>query len=135
MERRWPGREVLFAAVRLLVRILINALALWLAAILVPGIHAGSFWSILAIALVFGFVNALIRPVLKLLSCPVILLTLGLFTLVINALMLMLTAWLGSGLGIDFKVDGFLAAFVGALLISIVSTLLSWVLVPPETES
>ena len=113
-----------------ILRILINAAALWLAAVVVPGIHAGGIGSILATALVFGIVNALIRPVMKLVSCPIILLTLGLFTLVINALMLMLTGWLGRILGIDFRVDGFVAAFLGALLISIVSTVLSWILVP-----
>ncbi len=109
-----------------LLRILINAAALGVAAWLVPGIHAGGVGSVLATALVFGFVNVLVRPVLKLVSCPVILLTLGLFTLVLNALMLMLTAWLGRHIGIDFYVRGFLAAFLGALIVSIVSTVLSW---------
>jgi putative membrane protein len=116
----------------IILRILINAAALWLAAVLVPGIHAGSLLSILATALVFGIVNALIRPVMKLLTCPIILLTLGLFTLVINALMLMLTSWLGKQLGIDFSVRGFVPAFIGALLITVVSTVLSWILVPKE---
>ncbi len=111
---------------KLLIRILVNAAALWVAARLVPGIEAGGVGSILAIALVFGFLNALIKPFLKLVSCPVILLTLGLFTLVVNALMLMLTAWFGGKLGIEFRVDGFWAAFLGALVVSIVSTVLSW---------
>ncbi len=110
----------------LIVRFLVNAAALWLAARLVPGIEAGGVGSVLATALVFGVLNALIKPFLKLVSCPVILLTLGLFTLVVNAVMLMLTAWFGRKLGIDFRVDGFWAAFLGALLVSIVSTLLSW---------
>ncbi|HEV8629025.1 MAG TPA: phage holin family protein [Thermoanaerobaculia bacterium] len=112
-----------------ILRILINAAALWLAARIVPGIHAGGAGSIFAIALVFGFVNVLIRPVMKLLTCPIILLTLGLFTLVVNALMLMLTAWIGRAFGIDFAVDGFVAAFLGALLVAIVSTVLDWILV------
>ena len=111
----------------LLVRFLVNAAAIWVAARLVSGIEAGGIGSILAIAVVFGVLNALIRPFLKLVSCPIILLTLGLFTLVVNAVMLMLTAWFGSKLGIDFRVDGFLAAFLGALLVSVVSTVLSWV--------
>ena len=110
---------------RLLLRVLINAAALWVAASIVPGIHAGGLGSVLALAVVFGVVNACVRPLLKLVSCPIILLTLGLFTLVLNALMLMLAAWLGRQLGIDFTVDGFWAAFLGALLVSIVSTLLS----------
>lgn len=111
---------------RLLLRILINAAALWVAASFVTGIHAGGAGSILAVAVVFGLVNALVRPVLKLLSCPIIFLTLGLFTLVLNALMLMLTAWVGKQLGIDFAVDTFWAAFLGALIVSVVSTVLSW---------
>jgi putative membrane protein len=119
--------------VRLLLRILINAAALWVAASLVNGIHAGGAGSILAVAVVFGFVNAFIRPLLKLLSCPIIFLTLGLFTLVLNALMLMLTAWVGTQLGIDFKVDRFWDAFLGALIVSIVSTVLSW-LIPDKAD-
>lgn len=116
---------------RLLLRILINAAALWVAASVVDGIHAGGVGSILAVAVVFGVVNALVRPLLKLLSCPIIFLTLGLFTLVLNALMLMLTAWVGRQLGIDFTVDTFWAAFLGALIVSIVSTVLSW-FIPDE---
>jgi putative membrane protein len=114
---------------KIVLRVLVNAAALWIAASVVPGIHAGSLASIVALALVFGVVNALVRPFLTLLSCPIILLTLGLFTLVLNALMLMLAAWVGRGLGIDFRVDGFWPAFLGALIVSIVSTLLSWMLI------
>jgi putative membrane protein len=118
---------------RLLLRILINAAALWIAASVVDGIRAGGAGSILAVAVVFGLVNALVRPVLKLLSCPIIFLTLGLFTLVLNALMLMLTAWVGRQLGIDFTVNTFWAAFLGALIVSIVSTVLSW-LIPDKAS-
>lgn len=119
---------------RFLVHLLITAVALGAAAFFVPGIHAGGFGSLLLAALVFGLVNALIRPVFKLLSCPIILLTLGLFTLVINALMLMLTGWFSRVFGVSFRVDGFVAAFLGALVVSIVSTVLSWVLAPPKEE-
>jgi putative membrane protein len=118
----------------IILRILINAGALWLAAIVVPGIRAGGVGSIFAIALVFGFVNVLIRPVMKLLTCPIILLTLGLFTLVVNALMLMLTAWIGRQLGIDFAVDGFIPAFLGALLVTVVSTVLDWLFAPKRRD-
>jgi putative membrane protein len=114
---------------KIVLRVLVNAAALWVAASFVPGIHAGGLSSIVALALVFGIVNALVRPFLTLLSCPIILLTLGLFTLVLNALMLMFAAWIGRGLGIDFHVDGFWPAFLGALIVSIVSTLLSWLLI------
>jgi putative membrane protein len=119
---------------KIILRILVNAAALWAAASFVPGIHAGGFGSILALALVFGLVNAFVRPFLSLVSCPIILLTLGLFTLVLNALMLMLAAWLGRKLGIDFAVDGFVPAFVGALIVSFVSTLLSWILISRKAE-
>ena len=108
---------------RLLLKLLINAVALWLAAQYVDGIrYTGTLPGLLVVALVFGAVNVLIKPVLKLLSLPVRILTLGLFTLVINAGMLLLTAKLASGWG--FRVDGFGAAFIGALLVSIVSALL-----------
>lgn len=82
----------------------------------------------MGIALLFGFVNAILRPVLRLLTCPLILLTLGLFTFVLNALLLLLTATLGRTLGLGFTVDGFGTAFLGALVISAVSVLLSLVL-------
>jgi len=119
---------------KLVLRILINALALGAAAYLVPGIHAGSVTSVVLIALVFGVLNALVRPLLKLLSCPLIVLTLGLFTLVLNAVMLLLTAKLGQAFGIDFAVDGFKAAFLGALVVSVVSVVLSWVLIDEKKK-
>ena len=114
---------------KLVLRVLINALALGAAEYLVPGIEAGGPVPLLLTALVFGVLNALVRPFLKLLSCPLLVLTLGLFTLVLNAVMLMLTAWLGQMFGIDFRVDGFWPAFLGALVVSIVSVVLSWVLI------
>lgn len=106
-----------------LISLLINAVALWVAARFVSGIQLpGSITHLLLVALVFGLVNAIIKPVLKLLSFPIQILTLGLFTLVINALMLLLTASLAKGWG--FAVDGFGPAFWGALIISVVSALL-----------
>jgi putative membrane protein len=112
---------------KLLLRWLINGVALYVAAALVPGIHADGGWPVLVfMALIFGLVNALIRPILKFLTCPLIMLTLGLFTLVINALMLMLASWLGRQLGLGFYVEGFWpAAFLGALVISVVSFVLT----------
>ena len=107
---------------KLLLRWLINGVALYVAAELVRGIDVRGGWMALAVmALIFGLVNALIRPILKFLTCPLIVLTLGLFTLVINALMLMLASWLGRQLGLGFHVDGFGPAFWGALVISVVS--------------
>ena len=111
---------------RIAVRILVNALALWVAAQLIDGIQLSEdILSILFVAAVFGLVNAFIRPVVMIISLPALLLTLGLFTLVVNAAMLGATAWLTDSLA----VDGFGAAFLGALVISLVSWVLSGVLI------
>ena len=111
---------------RLLLRLLINAVALWAAARWVPGIaYEGDWGTLAAVALIFGLVNALIRPLLKLLTSPLIAATLGLFTLVINALMLWLTAALAQSLGVSFSVAGFGSALLGAIVISLVSLLLT----------
>lgn len=108
------------------VRLLVNAAALWVATRVVPGVVFSGGWApFLGVALVFGFVNAFIRPVAKLLTFPVILLTLGLFSLVINAFMLWLTSALSTPLGLGFYVSGFWAAFLGSLVVSIVGTLLA----------
>lgn len=107
---------------KLIIRLIINAIALWAAAQLVSGVQlTGEVGGILIVALIFGVINALLGPILKILSFPFILVTLGLFTLVINGLLLWLTASLSSNL----SVEGFWAAFWGALVISIVSWLLS----------
>ena len=109
-----------------LVRLLVNAAALWVATHLVPGVvYSGGWVSFLGVALVFGFVNAFIRPVAKILTFPLIIVTLGIFSLVVNGLMLWLTSSLSAALGLGFHVSGFWAAFFGALIVSIVSTLLS----------
>ena len=109
-----------------LLRLLINAAALWVAIQLVAGIgHSGSEWSLLFVALVFGVLNASIKPLLTLLTLPFLILTLGLFLFVINALMLMMTSWVSGLLNLGFHVDGFWDAFVGGLIISIVSLVLS----------
>jgi len=111
---------------RFFVRLLINAAALYVATRIVPGVtYAGGWVPFLGVALLFGVVNAYIRPVTKLLTFPVIFLTLGLFALVINGLMLWLTSALSGALELGFHVRGFWAAFWGALVVSIVSTLLS----------
>ncbi len=118
-----------------MLRLLATAAALWVATQLVPGItHSGSALSLLGVALVFGIVNALVAPILKLLSLPVILMTLGLFALVINALMLLLTSSVAGALGLGFDVDGFGAAFLGAILISVVSALIVLVLGSEESR-
>jgi putative membrane protein len=109
-----------------LVRLLVNAAALWVATHLVSGVtFTGGWVSFLGVALVFGFVNAFIRPVAKILTFPLIIVTFGIFSLVVNGLMLWLTSSLSAALGLGFHVSGFWAAFFGALIVSIVSTLLS----------
>ena len=110
---------------RFIIRLLINALALGIAAQVVPGIAYDGWQSVIIVAFIFGLVNAIIRPILTLLTCPLIVLTLGIFTLVINALMLLLTSSIAEALNIGFRVDGFGAAFFGGLIISIVSFFLS----------
>ena len=111
---------------RLLLRWLINAVALYVAAELVPGIQTDGGWQVLLLmALIFGLVNALVRPILKFMTCPLIMLTLGLFTLVINALMLQLASWLGRQLDLGFYVKNLWAAILGALVISVVSFVLT----------
>jgi putative membrane protein len=110
----------------LLVRLIINAAALFVAVQLIPGMHfVGGVGKLLLVALVFGLVNAVVRPVLTLLSCPLIVVTLGLFLLVINALMLGLTSWLSTRLDLGFHVDGFWPALIGGLVIGLVSTVLT----------
>ena len=109
-----------------LLRLLINAAALWVAIQLVDGIeHRGSWWSLLFVALVFGLLNASIKPLLKLLSLPIIILTLGLFLFVINALMLLLTGWVSGLFNLGFYVDGFWDAFLGGLIVTVISLVLS----------
>jgi putative membrane protein len=112
---------------KLLLRLIINAIALWAAVSLVPGLNYEGDWvTLLIIALIFGVVNALVRPLLILLTCPLIVVTLGLFVLVVNTIMLSMTIWISNDLlNQSFTTTGFWATFFGALVISIVSGLLS----------
>jgi putative membrane protein len=114
---------------KLLLRWLINALAIWVAIEIVPGIRSEGGWTVIAaVALILGLANALVKPLLKLLTCPLILATLGLFTLIINAAIFWLTGWLAGRLGLSFQVAGFWPAFWGGLIVSIVSVILSLLL-------
>jgi putative membrane protein len=112
---------------RLLIRLIVNAVALWAAIELVPGLqYEGDWLSLLLIAFIFGLVNALVRPIIILLTCPLIVLTMGLFVLVINTLMLALTVWLSREVfDLGLTSTGFWATFLGALVISIVSGVIS----------
>ena len=111
---------------KFLIRLVLAAAALWATVYLVPGIdYSGPILHLLVVAAVFGLVNALIRPIIVALTCPLIILTLGLFALVLNGLMLWLTSALSGALGIDFHVSGFIPAFIGGLVFGIVSALLN----------
>lgn len=122
---------------RVLLRWLISAVAIFVAIQVVPGIEAPrEISAILVLAGVFGLVNAVIRPILRILTCPLILLTLGLFTFVINAVMLAVTAWASAWISTTFGLNAELIiadpfwwnAFIGALVISMVSLVLSLVI-------
>ncbi len=122
---------------RLLIRWVIVAFSLFVAAWLVPGIRVeGNAWLIYAVmAVILGLINAVVRPILTLLTCSLVIFTLGLFVLVINAL----TLWLASSIAVNwfhvgFYVDGFWSAFLGALIVSIVSVILSAFVRGPARE-
>src|SRR5512138_363580 len=111
---------------KFILRWAINAVAIFLAIRFVPGIHLNGPWvSILWLALIFGLVNAFLRPLLQLLTCPLIILTLGLFTLLINMAMLKVTELLGNAFGLGLTIAGWWPLFWGSLVISIVSIFLS----------
>jgi putative membrane protein len=111
-----------------------NTIAIILAIKFVPGIvYSGAWWGILLVSMIFGFVNTAIRPLVRLFTFPLLILTLGLFTFIINAMMLSLTSWLSESMHIGFRVEGFKAAFWGSLVISIASLVLGC-LMPPEEE-
>jgi putative membrane protein len=106
----------------LVLRVLVNAVAVWVAVTLLEGLRfEGSIWALIGIGLILGLANVVVRPILTILSIPLVILTLGLFLLVVNALVLSFTIWLASALGIDFTSDSFWWTLGGALVISLVS--------------
>ena len=113
------------------VRTLVTALALWIATALVDGIKVeggstlANTLTLLAVAVIFGLVNAILKPLIKIFGCFFYIITLGLIALVVNALLFLLVNWIADLLDLPFEVDGFWAAFWGALVVSIVSTILS----------
>ncbi|HEY9338466.1 phage holin family protein [Kribbella sp. NPDC050459] len=123
----------------LIIRLLANAIALGVATWLVSGITLEGattgrrVLTLLIVAAIFGVVNAIVKPVVKLLSLPLLILTLGLLTFVINAVMLWLTSWITGKLDVQFHVDGFWSALFGALIISVVGMLINVVL-PEKAE-
>lgn len=116
---------------RFLLRLVVNALALAFVTWLLSGIRLTADSSdrqvviLLLVALIFGLVNSLVKPIFTLVTAPLVLLTLGLFLLVINALMLLLTSWLAGLVGLGWRVDGFGTALLGAVIVSIVSFILN----------
>jgi len=117
--------------VGILIRVVVNAVAVWVATLLVGGIEVtaettgGDILTLLAVGAIFGLVNAVLKPIALLLSLPLLVLTLGLFALVVNALLFWLIGAISNGLGLEFEVNGFWSAFWGAIVVSVVSWLLS----------
>ena len=114
---------------KLLIRLAINAVALYAAVAIMQGRgitpQSDNWLNFIWLALIFGLVNAIIRPILVVMSCPLLILTLGLGTLIINTLMFVLSGWIGTQFEVGFQVDNFLAAFLGALIVSVVSFILT----------
>jgi putative membrane protein len=122
-----------------LVRVLVIAVSLWVATLIVPGIDntAGTtttrIGTLVVVALIFGLINATLKPLIKTVGCAFYLLTLGLIGLVVNALLFLLVGYLAGGLGLPFAVGGFGAAFLGAIVVSVISFLLH-VLIPDRID-
>ncbi len=115
-----------FSFKQFILHLAINIIAIMVAVTLVPGITlTGPWWGLALVAFLFGMINTGIRPLLLLLALPFVFLSLGFFVLFINAAMLYLTSWLAEGFGISLTIESLLAAIVGAIIISVVSTLLS----------
>jgi putative membrane protein len=118
----------------ILIRLLITAVALWIATLVVPGIELSTasplqaIGTLVAVAVIFGLVNAILRPIIKTVGCAFYVLTLGLVALVVNGLLFLLTGWIAGQLDLPFRVDGFWpSALVGALLVGVVSWVLNMV--------
>ncbi|GIE81251.1 hypothetical protein Aph02nite_72010 [Actinoplanes philippinensis] len=124
-----------FPAMGILIRLVITAVSLWIATLVIDGIEltadsaANKAGTLLAVAVIFGLVNAVLRPIIKTIGCGLYVLTLGLVAVLVNGLLLLLTSWIADKLDLAFHVDGVLPAVLGALLVGIVSWLLN-MLVP-----
>jgi len=115
----------------LLLRWILNTLALFIVVKIVPGFHADSIVSLAIAALILGLLNAIVRPILFFLTLPLTIVTLGLFLIVLNAIMLELTAWLAPG----FRIDDFVAALIGAVVLAIISWITNRIGQKPERQS
>jgi putative membrane protein len=117
-------------ALSMVIRVVVIAVSLWVAELIVPGIDVSTsdtgaaIGTLLGVALIFGVVNAVLKPVIKVVGCPFYVLTLGLIGLVVNALLFLLVGAIADGLGLPFQVDGFWAAFWGAIVVGVVGFVL-----------
>lgn len=126
-------------ALPFVIRVVVVAVSLWVATLLNIGIAvtAGSatngVLTLVAVALIFGLINAVLKPLIKVVGCPFYILTLGLIGLVVNALLFMLVGWIARGIGLPFTVDGFWAAFWGAIVVAVVGFVLHF-LIPDRLD-
>jgi putative membrane protein len=126
-----PGQACHDRPVKIIIRVVITAISLWVATLLIHGItlHTANSsrkaLTLLAVAVIFGVINALLKPVIKTLGCVFYVLTLGLFALIVNALLFELTSWAAGRLHLPFHVSGFMPAFWGAIIVGVVSWLLN----------
>jgi putative membrane protein len=127
-------------AMGMLIRVVINAIALWITALVVPGIDVGgssagrTALTVLVVAVIFGVVNAVLKPIIKVVGCVFYILTLGLIALVVNALLFLLTDWIGHQFDLPFFIDGFWPAFWGAIVMAVVSWVLSLIVPEPRGD-
>lgn len=123
-----------------LIRLAISAVALWITTLIVPGVDVhgrsagNTALTLIVVALIFGVINAVLKPIIKVVGCVFYLLTLGVFALVVNALLFLLTDRIARGLDLPFQVDGFWAAFWGAIVMTVVTWLIS-IIVPERLDN
>ncbi|GAY10256.1 phage holin family protein [Pseudonocardia sp. N23] len=131
-------------ALAMTIRVIVVAVALWVATLILSDIRVGTevnpnsttastIGTLVVVAIIFGVVNAVLKPIIKVVGCPLYVLTLGLISLVVNALLLWLAGWIAGKVGLPFAVDGFWAAFWGAIIVGVVSFLLH-VLIPDRLD-
>ena len=121
-------------ALALTIRVVVIAIGLWVATLIVPGIGIGTnttaagIGTLLGVALIFGIVNSVLKPIIKVVGCPFYVLTLGLIGLVVNALLFLLVGAIADGVGLPFEVSGFGAAFFGAIVVGVIGFVLHFVI-------
>lgn len=119
---------------KILIKLIITAVALWIATLVIPGIHlhthstAGKIGTLVVVALIFGIVNAILKPIVKTIGCLAYVITFGLISIIVNGLLFWLTSYIAGKLSVPFHIDGFVAAVLGALLVGIVGWVLSLIL-------